>query len=165
MRALLYTVLFFCSRLFLCSGAALAGGPWDALAGRWTGEGDVSGMTAAVALVFRPTLGGQGHHLSFENHMRGEDGQEWLFRAEALYLCAADGSCRGHWYDSRGTVLPLRTVSESDRVVVEWGDAATERGRTTYRLLPDGGLEITDEVTGQDTTWSVFGKTLARRVE
>ena len=60
-------------------------------------------------------------------------------------------------------ILPLRTVSHDDRLVVEWGDDATERGRTTYRIGAGGALEITDEVRGEKGDWSVFGHTRAVR--
>lgn len=47
---------------------------------------------AEVPLEFRETLGGRGRHLRFENLMRGEDGNTWPFRAEALYLCDPAGA-------------------------------------------------------------------------
>ncbi|WP_146910444.1 hypothetical protein [Arenimonas daejeonensis] len=135
---------------------------WAALAGTWRGSGEVRGMAAEVTLEFRESLGGRGRHLRFENLMRGEDSQAWPFRAEALYLCDPAGACRGHWYDSRGMVLPLAATATPDRVVVDWGDADTERGRTTYALTGNQ-LRITDEVLGKDGVWKVFGRTVARR--
>lgn len=136
---------------------------WESLSGRWTGEGKVSGMAASVELEFRSALDGGGRHLTFYNRMQGADGKIWPFRAEAFYLCGKDGVCRGHWYDTRGMTLPLQTASHGDRLVVEWGDEATERGRTTYRIGEGGALEITDEVRGKDGAWSVFGNTRAVR--
>ncbi len=35
-------------------------------------------------------------------------------------------------------------------LTAEWGSAETERGRTVYRLLPDGRLEVTDHAGGRD---------------
>lgn len=148
--------------LALLAGAAQADA-WDRLYGRWTGRGEVSGMAADVGLEFRRTLDGQGRHLSFANRMTGKDGKVWLFRAEALYLCDAVGSCRGHWYDNRGMVLPLTVVTREDRVVVDWGEEATERGRTTYRLMGDGQVEIIDEVLDKSGAWRQFGRIEAER--
>jgi hypothetical protein len=136
--------------------------PWKKLVGLWRGGGEVSGMSASIELRFRPAFGGRGYHLSFDNRMRGKDDQVWPFAAEALYLCDAQGACRGHWYDSRGMVLPLEATAAGDRLVVAWGDADTERGRTTYRLDGDG-IAITDEVLGKDGAWNVFGETTASR--
>lgn len=137
---------------------------WESLAGRWAGQGEVSGMAANIELEFRPALDGRGHHLAFFNRMRAADGKTWPFRAEAFYLCEKGGACHGHWYDTRGMTLPLKTASHDDRLVVEWGDDNTERGRTTYRIGADGKkLEITDEVRSKDGVWSVFGNTSAIR--
>jgi len=136
--------------------------PWQALEGAWTGAGTVRGMPAAIELRFRPALAGRGRHLRFRNVMRSEAG-EHVFGAEALYLCDAGGGCRGHWYDSRGVVLPLSVALHADRVVVDWGDDASERGRTTYRPLGDDALEIIDEVRGADGTFKRFGETRARK--
>lgn len=135
---------------------------WKKLTGRWQGSGEVSGMSASIELQFRPAFGGRGYHLTFDNRMRGKDDKVWPFAAEALYLCDAQGACRGHWYDSRGMVLPLKANTASDRLVVEWGDADTERGRTTYRVDGDG-IAITDEVLSKDGVWKVFGQTTAAR--
>lgn len=149
--------------LLLAAGNVAAADIWASLHGCWSGGGEVSGMPAAIELEFRPALEGRGHHLRFGNRMTMRDGKVWSFRAEAIYLCADDGSCRGHWYDNRGMVLPLATTAHDDHLVVEWGDDAGERGRTTYRIV-DGGLGITDEVRGKDGAWKPFGSTNAIRV-
>lgn len=149
--------------LVLACGTAQAGDIWQSLTGQWAGTGEVSGMSASVELEFRDALDGQGHHLSFFNRMQAADGKVWPFRAEAFYLCEKSGACSGHWYDTRGMTLPLKTSSHGDRLVVEWGDAATERGRTTYRVDADGKLRITDEVVGKDGVWKTFGETVAAR--
>ena len=153
----------FLPALALAAGGAHADA-WESLHGRWTGAGEVSGMAAEVELEFRETLDGHGRHLTFANWMTAKDGKEWMFRAEALYLCDEAGVCRGHWYDSRGVVLPLAGVTHADRIVVDWGDTTTERGRTTYLVTPDRRLEVTDEVLGKDGRWRVFGRTTSRPV-
>lgn len=153
--------------LFLMAGLSspisASAGIWDALAGRWQGNGEVSGMAAELALEFQPALGGQAHRLSFQNRMRAADGKEWPFAAEAFYLCGPQSVCRGHWYDTRGMTLPLATSEQADALVVEWGDAGTERGRTTYRVDGDH-LDITDEVMGKDGQWKVFGRSRVSRL-
>lgn len=156
------TLMLLLPLSLLFSGRASADDVWQSLIGRWQGSGEVSGMAATIALQFRPAFGGHGYHLDFENRMRGKDEKTWQFAAEALYRCDAAGACRGHWYDSRGTVLPLNATAGDDQLVVEWGDASTERGRTTYRLDEDR-LRITDEVLGKEGAWKVFGTTSAVR--
>lgn len=130
---------------------------WPRLYGHWTGSGRVSGMPSTVMLEFRPALGGRGHHLRFQNRMTMPSGQTWTFNAEALYLCG-DGPCRGHWYDNRGAMLPV-TAGAADRcVTVDWGDAATERGRTRYCVDDQGRMEVVDEVSDAEGRLKPFGR-------
>ncbi len=150
--------------LLAACAAVRAGDAWEAMYGRWSGGGEVRGMPAQVELEFRPALDGRGRHLRFVNRMAMPGAKTWTFRAEALYLCDGDGACRGHWYDNRGMVLPLAATAGGGRLLVEWGDASTERGRTAYRLRDDGVLEITDEVLGRDGAWKAFGRTSAARI-
>jgi len=140
---------------------------WSQLHGRWGGEGEVSGMHAAIVLTFRPALSGRAHHLAFDNQMRATDGKNWHFAAEAIYSCAHAGdgasACRGHWYDSRGQVLPLTVEVAADYLKVDWGDASSERGRTEYRLLSADRLQLSDEVLGKDGVWKAFGRSELQR--
>jgi hypothetical protein len=44
-----------------------------------------------------------------------------------------------------------------------WGTAETQRGRTVYRRLPDGRLEVVHTVLGKDGNWCEFARqTFAR---
>nr|WP_298121741.1 hypothetical protein [uncultured Pseudoxanthomonas sp.] len=94
--------------------------------------------------------------------MRAADGTEWPFAAEANYFCHGDATCRGHWYDTRGMILPLVATPQADALTAEWGDAATERGRTTYRLDADT-LHVTDEVRDKEGQWKVFRRSRLQR--
>jgi hypothetical protein len=143
--------------------AELRADAWDRLYGQWAGHGEVNGMQAEVVFQFSRTLDGRGRQLRFENTMTGNDGAKSIFRADAYYMCDdAARTCKGHWYDSRGVMLPVTVATQDDRLVVDWGDEATERGRTTYLVTPDCHLKVTDEVQGKDETLRVFGRTVSR---
>ena len=157
MRAVLATALM------LAAASDARADVWADLFGRWQGGGEVRGMPAQIDLTFRSALDGRGRHLRFANTMRSLEGQDWRFLAEALYQCDPAGACRGHWYDSRGMVLPLVVRAEPASLVVEWGDAATERGRTTYTLQSPTVLAVRDEVLGADGAWVAFGETRLER--
>ncbi len=47
---------------------------------------------------------------------------------------------------------------EGDALVSQWGTPDTEQGETTYRLLPDGKMDVVDRVKGKDGTWRTFGQ-------
>jgi hypothetical protein len=57
--------------------------------------------------------------------------------------------------------IDARRVDES--VVAKWGTPETELGETTYRLMPDGSMEIIDRVQGKDGSWRDFGRVVVRR--
>jgi len=69
---------------------------------------------------------------------------------------------KGTWFDSQASVHPLEIRVEAMGLVVSW-PAAEPRGRTTYRLLDDGALEILDEVRGKDGAFREFGRMRYRR--
>jgi hypothetical protein len=48
---------------------------------------------------------------------------------------------------------------EGSALTALWG----ERGRTVYRLLETGALEVTDSVKGSDGSWSEFGRSTLKR--
>ena len=43
-------------------------------------------------------------------------------------------------------------------LTADWGSAETERGRTIYRLLPDGRLEVTDNAGGREFARHVMSR-------
>jgi len=162
------TTLVLTSILLAAGGAVQSGDVWQTLHGSWSGSGQVRGMSAEVELTFAPALGddGRAHRLEFVNRMQLPDGKPWMFRAQAIYQCGADGHCRGHWYDNRGQSMPVDARIEGRALIVDWGDAGTpERGRTEYRVQSDGAMEIVDHVLGKDGAWKQFGLVKAVRAQ
>jgi hypothetical protein len=133
------------------------------LAGEWQGEGEVLGTASVQRARWEPALDAAFFRFVFDNRMTAADGRASRFRAEAFYRVGSDGTISGTWLDSRGMTLPLAgSVDDSGALVILWGTEATERGRSTYRLVEDA-LEITDEVVGEDGNWRVFGQTRLTR--
>ena len=64
-----------------------------------------------------------------------------------------DGRYRGMWFDNSGMFRPLEARRDGDALVSKWGTPETEEGETTYRLLPDGKMEVIDRVKSKDGTW------------
>lgn len=144
---------------------ARARGFFAALAGEWRGDGEVLGMASTQHARWEPALDSAFFRFVFDNHMTAADGKQSRFRAEAFYRVGKDGAVTGTWLDSRGMTLPLTgAVDDSGALVMQWGSAESEQGRSTYRLDGDA-LEVFDEVLSPEGDWRVFGHTrLARRV-
>jgi hypothetical protein len=134
---------------------AQAGLDW--LVGAWRGEGRRMGETLPARLNVRPVLG--RHFFEFVY-------SSGTFEGRAIYRDAGGGSWRAWWFDSRGVTLPITATAAGRALTADWGDAATERGRTVYRLLDDGRLEITDSVrTTTDGVLRPFATHLLERAE
>jgi len=111
------------------------------LQGSWRGAGTMFGRASEARLEIRPALGGRFLELSYRA------GQ---FEGRAFYRPAGEGRWRATWFDNRGISFPIEAMAAERLLTAEWGSADTERGRTIYRLLPDGRLEVTDHAGGRD---------------
>ena len=129
------------------------------MAGHWVGEGTVLKMPAKVQLTWEWTLDGQFLRLNFVNQM----GPSRRFEGHAYYRAVGEGRYRGTWFDNSGMIRPIEASRSGDSLVAKWGTPETELGETTYRLLPDGSMEILDRVQGKDGTWRDFGRVVVRR--
>jgi hypothetical protein len=127
------------------------------LAGGWIGTGSVLDRDSHVELTVTPVLGGRFLELRWVNG-GGEDGRE-LFEGLAVYEEKADGTLAASWWDSLGARHEVAAAVEGAAITALWGD----RGRTVYRLLETGELEVTDSVRREDGDWSEFGRCTLRR--
>jgi hypothetical protein len=128
-----------------------------ALAGGWIGTGTVVKKDAHVELALEPVLGGRYYRLAWTNS-GGKDGRE-LFEGFAIYEQKPDGTLAATWWDSQGARHAIAATADAKALTALWG----ERGRTVYRLLDTGELEVTDSVKRPDGSWSEFGRTLLKR--
>jgi hypothetical protein len=127
-------------------------------AGQWTGTGVVLNQPSKITLTWSWELGGQFLRLTFRNEM-----PKTVFEGHAYYRSSGDGRYRGMWFDNSGMFRPLEATRQGDAMVSKWGTPDTEEGETTYRLLPDGKMEIIDRVKSKDGTWREFGRSVVVR--
>jgi hypothetical protein len=127
------------------------------LAGQWAGSGTVLNQPAKIEMEWAWELGGQFLKLSFKNEM-GTAPKLTVFEGHAYYRAVGDGRYRGMWFDNSGMFRPLDARREADALVSQWGTPETEQGETTYRLLPDGKMDVVDRVKSKDGTWRTFGQ-------
>jgi hypothetical protein len=130
------------------------------LDGRWTGTGTVLNAAAVVTLHWEWTLDRQFLRLTFNNQMGSR-----RFEGHAYYRALGNGRYRGTWFDNAGMIRPIEARADGDALVAAWGTPETEEGETTYRLRPDGTLEIVDRVKGRDGAWRPFGQVVATRAQ
>jgi len=146
--------------LLLVQAAAAPDPLLSRLQGRWQGTGTVLEMPAAVTLTWEWTLDGQFLRLTFNNQIGPR-----RFEGHAYYRALGKGRYRGTWFDNAGMIRPIEATQVDDALVANWGTPETERGETTYRLLPGGDMEIVDRVLSRDGTWRAFGRVTAKPVQ
>ena len=123
------------------------------LIGHWTGTGTVLNQPSKIEMVWSAELGGQFVRLAFRNEM-----PKSVFEGHAYYRAFGDGRYRGMWFDNSGMFRPLEARRDGEALISKWGTPDTEEGETTYRLLPDGKMDVVDRVKGKDGTWRQFGQ-------
>ena len=132
------------------------------LVGKWEGGGTHSGRPSKASLDVAIVLGSQYVELDYRADL-GVDGLR-NFEGRAFYWPLRDGGWKGHWFDSWGNKLPVSASVEGTVLTADWGTAGTEQGRTIYRLLPDGRLEIVDYQLREDGSRREFARQTLRRL-
>lgn len=116
--------------------------------GLWKGAGKFNGRDVDVELSIKEQLGGKFDELNI--NIKIGPGQS--FQGRAMYGPDAKAS----WSDSYGNAYPVPGAWVDGKLVAQWGDPI--RGRSTYGIAGDGGLEVLDEVKRNDGSYIVFGR-------
>lgn len=133
------------------------------LEGSWEGEGKAFGMAARLRIKWEWVLENKFLRLSLRNEMNAADGQKQIFEGQAYYRSAGGDKYEAHWFDSRGITFPIKAQLEGDSLVAWWGSPETEKGKSIYRLVDDGTLEVVDSVEQEDGTMREFGRVILKR--
>lgn len=133
------------------------------LKGTWAGEGRAFGNDANLQLKWDWVLGGRFLELNLRNEIQAHSGQKQIFEGHAYYKATGERSCEGTWFDSQGASYQIKGSFEGDALTVLWGPSGQEHGKSVYRFLESGKLEVTDSVKQKDGTWKQFGNFIVKR--
>ena len=128
------------------------------LEGRWQGEGKTMGMTARLRLSWEWVWKNKFLRLTIRNELTAPNGQTQLFEGPAYYQHVSDGKYEATWFDSRGMTFPIKAATEGNALIAFWGSPDKEQGKSIYRILKPGKLEVIDEVRQKDGNWKEFGR-------
>lgn len=150
--------------LLSCCAAASAQGPWfEPFAGTWSGTGRYLGNDTQYELAFAPALDGHFVRICVRYRWRDAKGADATFAGEALYPAQAASALRGAWFDSENHHYATTAWLETPQaMVVHWGDGGSLRGRTEYRVLPGGELQVGDSFS-KDGQWVQFSSARLKR--
>ena len=122
--------------------------------GIWVGQGTLFGQEAAFTMEWEHTLQTKFLRLAFVNSFKDQSGIERRMNAEAFYNLHEN---KGYWFDSRGTMLPLKLELTEQSMTVLWGDEKTEQGKTVYTTLDKDQVKVEDFVL-KEGAYVPFGK-------
>jgi hypothetical protein len=128
------------------------------LQGTWQGDGKTLGMPARLQMKWEWVLGGKFLRLSLKNEMQAANRQLQTFEGHAYYQPAGEAKYQGEWFDSRGESFPIKGNIEGDALIALWGAPGKEQGKSVYRLIEAGKLEVIDFVMDKDGAWKEFGR-------
>jgi len=123
--------------------------------GSWHGQGRFMGNDATYDLVITPVLDSKFVQFSVRYAWRDSAGKDLSFTGQGTYPAQAKPSMRGAWFDSEGHHFSSTAFLENERaLIVHWGDGEL-KGRTEYRVLDSGELQVGDSFE-RDGKWQKF---------
>jgi len=134
--------------------------------GTWQGDGKTLGMNARLQLKWEPVLGNKFVRLSLRNEMSAAGGKTQVFEGHAYYQRVERGGetrYEARWFDSRGLSFPINAQVDGESLVAQWGSPETEQGKSVYRLIEPGKMEVVDWVKQKDGAWKEFGRSVVVR--
>jgi len=131
---------------------AQTSGKLDWMIGRWTGAGTSFGAPSQSSLEVAPALDGKFVELRYQLT------KPMSFEGRAYYKVKSGNDWEARWFDSRGVIFTIGASVDGKTLTSNWGSAETERGRTVYKLLDDGKLEVVDTALAKDGSWREFAR-------
>lgn len=113
---------------------------FDGFLGTWKGEGKLFKKDARFTMIWTKVLNNNFYQLQFENV---QIEKKINLTANAFYKQISQDSISGVWFDSRGTLLPLKATFRDNTLEVFWGSTQTEQGKTVYKKS-NGSIIVTD---------------------
>jgi len=157
-----YAISITALTMFLVFTQKLEASPGDSffnrLQGTWQGDGKTLGMSAHLQMKWEWVLGSKFLRLSLKNEMKSGTGQVQVFEGNAYYQPSSEDKCAGQWFDSRGASFAINGSIDGDALTAQWGATGQEQGKSVYRFLEAGKLEVVDSVRQKDGTWKEFGR-------
>ncbi|GAB4524864.1 MAG: hypothetical protein Kow00133_13270 [Amphiplicatus sp.] len=132
-----------------------------ALEGEWRAEGEAFGASAKSSMIWAPTLDGEFYRIAYRIEMTRATGIE-VFEGVGYYQALTPESARGFWVDNSGDLHPLTVKIEPNAVTTHWGTPGDKQGRTVYRVIAGGSVEVTDWLLAAEG-WRQFNKAVFRR--
>lgn len=141
---------------------ANAAGSFGPLLGEWRAQGQSFGKPSRSAMVWRTVLDGLAVEIEYEIRLTDSKGEQ-RFAGIGHFVSKGPGSYRGYWVDNSGALYPIDGTIEGEAYVSIWGAAGIKRGKTLYRVLDSGRVEVVDWIEQKDGSWKEFNRAIFTR--
>ena len=147
--------------LLLSSASGLVADETVPFLGQWAAPCSFFGNEAQCTVEWGGGLNSSIVEMYYSVSVAGDPGRI-LFQGKSV-LKQTDDGFQGFWSDSNGALHPVAALLKGAEMKSEWGEAETEQGRSHYRLLDTGQLQVTDWVLGEGE-WRKFMDVTYERV-
>ncbi|WP_417619778.1 hypothetical protein [Parasphingorhabdus sp.] len=126
---------------------------FDLVTGSWTASGNSFGPDVKSEMIWSKTLDGQFYKIDYRIII--DAASDKTFTGIGHYRATESNTTVGYWADNSGDLHPLSVTIGKDAIVSIWGVAGGKQGRTEYRLLNEGRVQVTDWLLTRDG-WRQF---------
>ncbi|WP_421785242.1 hypothetical protein [Hyphobacterium sp.] len=137
-------------------------GPLPQFLGDWQSDGEAFGQPAQSRMKWTSIMDGCFHQLDYRIETNPGSEESWTFLGRGTHYFV-DGDIEGHWIDNNGDLHDLRGSASDTELLVYWGEATGQLGRSRYALTEDGAIQVTDWVL-TDEGWRQFNNNRFERV-
>lgn len=130
--------------------------------GEWQSDGDAFGQPAQSRMTWSSVMEGCFHQLDYVIETNPGTEEAWTFRGRGTHYIV-EGDVEGHWIDNNGDLHDLRGSATDTELLVYWGEATDQLGRSRYALTEDGAIQVTDWILN-DTGWQQFNDNRFERI-
>jgi len=136
---------------------------YDALEGDWRSDGNAFGQPAASQMRWSPVMDNCFWQVDYEIETNPGTDNANVFMGRGVHI-SEDGNVSGSWIDNQAVLHRLRGTITDTELLVFWGEPAETLGRSRYRVLDDGNIQVTDWIL-RDDGWRQFNDNVFVRVE
>jgi hypothetical protein len=136
---------------------------YNALEGDWRSDGNAFGQPAVSQMRWASVMENCYWQLDYVIETNPGTERASIFMGRGVHQ-SEDGNVFGQWIDNRGDMHDLDGSITDTELLVYWGEPTDTLGRSRYRVLDDGTIQVTDWILREDG-WRQFNDNVFVRIE
>ncbi|GJL96534.1 MAG: hypothetical protein DHS20C06_03510 [Hyphobacterium sp.] len=136
---------------------------YEALEGDWRSDGNAFGQPATSRMSWSARMDECYWQLEYIIETNPDTDSANVFLGRGVHM-SEDEVVFGQWIDNRGDMHDLDGSIRDTELLVYWGEPADTLGRSRYRVLEDGNIQVTDWILREDG-WRQFNDNVFVRAD